>query len=44
VSVVLGEPAVVGEVPKLLLIGGEWREADSGARLAVTDPATIAER
>jgi succinate-semialdehyde dehydrogenase/glutarate-semialdehyde dehydrogenase len=39
-AVAVGEPAVVGEVPKLLLIGGEWRDADSDERLAVTDPAT----
>jgi len=31
--------AVVEAAPKQLLIGGEWRDASGGARLAVEDPA-----
>jgi succinate-semialdehyde dehydrogenase/glutarate-semialdehyde dehydrogenase len=31
---------IVARVPKQLLIGGEWRDAASGATLAVEDPAT----
>lgn len=34
------ERELLDNVPKKLLIGGVWREADSGARLAVEDPAT----
>ncbi|HZB98264.1 MAG TPA: NAD-dependent succinate-semialdehyde dehydrogenase, partial [Candidatus Sulfotelmatobacter sp.] len=34
------ERAVLDAVPKALLIGGEWREASSGARLTVEDPST----
>ena len=34
------ERAVVEAVPDRLLIGGEWREASGGARLAVEDPST----
>jgi succinate-semialdehyde dehydrogenase/glutarate-semialdehyde dehydrogenase len=34
------EQAIVDEVPKQLLIGGEWRDARSGATLAVDDPST----
>ena len=34
------EAEVLAAVPKGLLIGGEWRPAASGARLAVEDPAT----
>ncbi len=36
------EEEVLGAVPKQLLIGGAWREATGGGRLAVTDPATEA--
>ncbi|WP_428149677.1 NAD-dependent succinate-semialdehyde dehydrogenase [Brevundimonas sp.] len=32
--------AIVRDVPRQLLIGGAWREAASGARFAVLDPAT----
>ncbi|HEX2128100.1 MAG TPA: NAD-dependent succinate-semialdehyde dehydrogenase [Solirubrobacterales bacterium] len=35
-----GEAAAVEAVPKGLLIGGEWRESETGDRLAVEDPAT----
>jgi succinate-semialdehyde dehydrogenase/glutarate-semialdehyde dehydrogenase len=31
---------VVDRVPKLLLVGGEWRDAEDAARLEVEDPAT----
>lgn len=31
--------AVVGEVPRQLLIGGEWRDASSGRTLAAANPA-----
>jgi succinate-semialdehyde dehydrogenase/glutarate-semialdehyde dehydrogenase len=34
------EAEVLAAVPKGLLIGGEWRPAARGARLAVEDPAT----
>jgi succinate-semialdehyde dehydrogenase/glutarate-semialdehyde dehydrogenase len=34
------EQAVVDAVPKSLLIGGQWREAEDGGRLAVENPAT----
>ena len=34
------ESAVVGAVPKRLLIGGAWREATGGGTLGVEDPAT----
>src|SRR3954452_17210228 len=34
------EKALLAETPTGLLIGGEWREAGSGARLSVEDPAT----
>ncbi|MGI9094584.1 MAG: NAD-dependent succinate-semialdehyde dehydrogenase [Thermoleophilaceae bacterium] len=34
------EQQIVDEVPKGLLIGGEWRDAAEGATLAVLDPAT----
>ena len=34
------EAEVLAGVPKDLLIGGEWRPAEGGARLAVEDPAT----
>jgi succinate-semialdehyde dehydrogenase/glutarate-semialdehyde dehydrogenase len=34
------EADVVEAVPKSLLIGGQWREAEDGGRLAVEDPAT----
>src|SRR5258708_25078898 len=34
------EQAIVDEVPKQLLIGGEWRDARGGATLAVDDPST----
>ena len=36
----MSEAEVLAAVPKGLLIGGEWRPAASGARLAVEDPAT----
>ncbi|MGZ4591558.1 MAG: NAD-dependent succinate-semialdehyde dehydrogenase [Actinomycetes bacterium] len=32
--------AVLDRLPKGLLIGGEWRDASSGGRFAVQDPAT----
>ncbi|MGI8802133.1 MAG: NAD-dependent succinate-semialdehyde dehydrogenase [Solirubrobacteraceae bacterium] len=34
------EEEVLAAVPKQLLIGGSWREATGGGRLAVGDPAT----
>ena len=34
------EADVVEAVPKSLLIGGQWREAEDGGRLAVENPAT----
>jgi succinate-semialdehyde dehydrogenase / glutarate-semialdehyde dehydrogenase len=34
------EQAIVDEVPKQLLIGGEWRDARDGGTLAVEDPST----
>jgi succinate-semialdehyde dehydrogenase/glutarate-semialdehyde dehydrogenase len=34
------EQQIVDEVPKGLLVGGEWRDAAEGATLAVLDPAT----
>jgi succinate-semialdehyde dehydrogenase/glutarate-semialdehyde dehydrogenase len=34
------ERAVVESVPRDLYIGGEWREASGGGRLAVEDPST----
>jgi succinate-semialdehyde dehydrogenase/glutarate-semialdehyde dehydrogenase len=34
------EAEVLAGVPKDLLIGGDWRPAEGGARLAVEDPAT----
>ncbi len=34
------ERRVVDGVPKQLLIGGTWRDADAGATLAVEDPST----
>jgi succinate-semialdehyde dehydrogenase / glutarate-semialdehyde dehydrogenase len=34
------EEKVVAAVPKQLFIGGEWRDADAGATLAVEDPST----
>ncbi len=34
------EGAVLETAPKLLYIGGDWREAEGGGRLAVEDPAT----
>ncbi|MDN5797000.1 MAG: NAD-dependent succinate-semialdehyde dehydrogenase [Intrasporangium sp.] len=34
------EQSVIESVPKGLLIGGEWRDADGGGKLAVDDPAT----
>jgi succinate-semialdehyde dehydrogenase/glutarate-semialdehyde dehydrogenase len=34
------EQAVLGQVPKDLYIGGEWRAAAGGGTLAVEDPAT----
>jgi succinate-semialdehyde dehydrogenase / glutarate-semialdehyde dehydrogenase len=34
------ESAVVGAVPKRLLIGGAWREATGGGTLGVEDPST----
>ena len=39
-SVSSREQEIVGRVPKGLLIGGEWRDAEGGATLAVEDPAT----
>jgi succinate-semialdehyde dehydrogenase/glutarate-semialdehyde dehydrogenase len=34
------ETAVVGAVPKQLLVGGDWRPATGGGTFAVEDPAT----
>src|SRR6185312_13054949 len=34
------ESSVLQTVPRSLYIGGEWREAEGGGRLAVEDPAT----
>ena len=34
------EREVLGAVPKQLLIGGEWRDAEGAAKLGVEDPAT----
>jgi succinate-semialdehyde dehydrogenase / glutarate-semialdehyde dehydrogenase len=34
------EREVLDAVPKQLLIGGEWRDAEGGAKLGVEDPAT----
>ncbi|MGN6751003.1 MAG: NAD-dependent succinate-semialdehyde dehydrogenase [Intrasporangium sp.] len=34
------EQSVIESVPKSLLIGGEWREAEGSGKLAVDDPAT----
>jgi succinate-semialdehyde dehydrogenase/glutarate-semialdehyde dehydrogenase len=34
------ERAVLDSVPKQLLVGGQWRDAEGGARLGVEDPAT----
>jgi succinate-semialdehyde dehydrogenase/glutarate-semialdehyde dehydrogenase len=34
------EAAVIDQVPKQLLIGGEWRGASGGGALAVEDPST----
>ncbi len=34
------EQSVVGQVPKQLYIGGEWRDASGGDTLAIEDPAT----
>jgi succinate-semialdehyde dehydrogenase / glutarate-semialdehyde dehydrogenase len=36
----LNEAAVLDGVPKGLLIGGRWREADAGGHFEVEDPAT----
>jgi succinate-semialdehyde dehydrogenase/glutarate-semialdehyde dehydrogenase len=36
----MNEAAVLDGVPKGLLIGGSWREADGGGSFAVEDPAT----
>src|SRR4051812_27680371 len=38
-SVAVQEHPVVKNVEKRLLIGGEWRDASGGAKLAVEDPA-----
>jgi succinate-semialdehyde dehydrogenase / glutarate-semialdehyde dehydrogenase len=35
-----GEQAVLDQVPTGLYIGGEWRQATGGGKLAVEDPAT----
>jgi len=40
VSVVEREKTIVDEVPKQLLIGGQWRDASGGATLSVEDPST----
>jgi succinate-semialdehyde dehydrogenase/glutarate-semialdehyde dehydrogenase len=34
------EADLVGRVPTGLLVGGEWRPADSGGTLPVDDPST----
>ena len=39
-SVVEREKTIVDEVPKQLLIGGQWRDASGGATLSVEDPST----
>jgi succinate-semialdehyde dehydrogenase/glutarate-semialdehyde dehydrogenase len=39
-SIATEEQAVVEKVPTDLYIGGEWREAGGGERLAVEDPST----
>jgi succinate-semialdehyde dehydrogenase / glutarate-semialdehyde dehydrogenase len=39
-SIATEEQAILDSVPKELPIGGEWREASSGERLAVEDPST----
>jgi succinate-semialdehyde dehydrogenase / glutarate-semialdehyde dehydrogenase len=39
-SIATKEQEVVDKVPHQLYIGGEWRDADGGATLAVEDPAT----
>ncbi len=39
-SIATQEQAVVEQVEKRLLIGGEWRDASGGETLAVEDPAT----
>jgi succinate-semialdehyde dehydrogenase/glutarate-semialdehyde dehydrogenase len=39
-SIASAEQAVVDDAPKQLYIGGEWRDAADGERLAVEDPAT----
>jgi succinate-semialdehyde dehydrogenase / glutarate-semialdehyde dehydrogenase len=39
-SIAIQEQAVVDQVEKRLLIGGEWRDASGGETLAVEDPAT----
>src|ERR1700730_11381236 len=36
----MNETEVLNNVPKELFLAGEWRPADSGARLEVEDPAT----
>jgi len=36
----MNEAAVLAGVPKGLLIGGSWREAEAGGRFEVEDPAT----
>ena len=33
------EESVVGDVPKQLLIGGEWRDGGEGAKIAIENPA-----
>jgi len=37
------ERAAIDAVPRGLLIGGEWRQASSGATFAVDDPSTSAQ-
>ncbi|MGI9019891.1 MAG: NAD-dependent succinate-semialdehyde dehydrogenase [Solirubrobacterales bacterium] len=39
-SIASTEQAAIDNVPHQLLIGGEWRDASGGGRLAVEDPAT----
>ena len=34
------EETLLASVPKQLLIGGDWRDAEGGRRLQVEDPAT----
>jgi succinate-semialdehyde dehydrogenase / glutarate-semialdehyde dehydrogenase len=36
----MNEDAVLAAVPKRLLIGGSWRDADGGGRFEIEDPAT----